>query len=125
MECMTGEFVIQIHSGWGPTHFDLMLECGEALATWQLAASPAGLAPGGAMPARKLPDHRRDYLTYEGPVSGDRGAVRILDAGAYELLEDGGGRCEFRLAGRIVQGDFELRRCDRAEDWTLTRAGVR
>lgn len=29
-------------------------------------------------------EHRRLYLDYEGPISGDRGSVRRVDAGTYE-----------------------------------------
>lgn len=29
-------------------------------------------------------DHRREYLTYEGPISGDRGHVRRVAAGRIE-----------------------------------------
>ena len=75
---MADAFVIQIHSGCGEPHYDFMLECGEALATWQLARSPEGLAAGGEMPAKKLADHRKAYLICEGPVSRGRGEVNIL-----------------------------------------------
>ena len=72
----------------GP-HADLMIESGETLATWSLPAVPepwaAGLAHAAPLAPLPLPmmverlaDHRRAYLDYEGPVSGDRGTVRRL-----------------------------------------------
>ena len=38
--------------------------------------------------AERLPDHRRRYLDYEGPISGNRGSVIRWDAGDYVLLSD-------------------------------------
>ena len=55
---MSNAFVIQIHSGCGPVHYDLMLERGQRLATWQLPKSPAEVRPAQSVPARKLKDHR-------------------------------------------------------------------
>jgi len=122
MLTMSRRFVIQIHSGYGPTHYDFMIEAGEALATWQLAESPAGLTAGTAMPARRLADHRREYLTYEGPVSRGRGRVDILDAGECEVTAEDPLRWEFRLAGRKLAGLFELTRAEETTDaWTLRR----
>jgi len=118
---MPKAFVIHIHSGFGPTHYDLMLEQGQALATWQLSQSPQPLEPGQAMPARKLPDHRRAYLTYQGPVSQGRGQVAMLDKGAYEPLRADEAYWEFRLSGRVLIGKFCLRRSGQGEDWTLER----
>lgn len=34
-----------------------------------------------SFPATRLPDHRADYLTYEGPLSHNRGSVRRLARG--------------------------------------------
>lgn len=64
------------------THFDLMVEQGEALRTWALDEWPV---QGQGAPARSLPDHRLDYLAYEGPVSGDRGAVTRVEQGTCEV----------------------------------------
>lgn len=114
------QFVVQFHSGHGPTHYDLMLEHGGALATWRLDASPAGLAAGESMPARKLADHRKHYLTYQGPVSGGRGEVRILDRGRYELAGQTDDLWEVALHGGALKGRYELRRLG-GGDWVLQR----
>jgi len=74
---MDGRFVIQFHDAPDGPHYDLMLEHEGALATWRLEELPGGAGGAGAMPAEKLPDHRLAYLSYEGPVSGGRGSVRI------------------------------------------------
>jgi hypothetical protein len=67
-------------------HWDLMLQVGAALKTWRLPQPPA---PGRSMPALSLPDHRLDYLEYEGPVSGKRGAVIRCAGGVYQWAEGG------------------------------------
>ena len=124
MAPMAAAFVVQIHSGYGELHYDLMLECGDALATWQLARSPEGLAAGCDMPAARLDDHRKAYLAYEGPVSRGRGEVRILDRGTYDLLARGDDRWEFDLHGGALRGRFELSRPAGADaPWLLRRLG--
>ena len=75
-------FVILEHDH--PTlHWDLMLESGNVLKTWRLPAPP----PQRPTTALALGDHRLDYLTYEGPVSGNRGAVKRWDHGTYATVE--------------------------------------
>ncbi len=111
-------FVIHMHSGNGPTHWDLMLQDAEALATWQLAQAPA-LQPGQAMPAKRLADHRTAYLTYEGPVSGDRGEVKRFDEGEYITLARAADRWEVTFEGNMLAGRYEL--AGRGDEWTLKR----
>jgi hypothetical protein len=36
----------------------------------------------------RLPDHRRVYLDYEGPISGGRGEVVRVEAGTFRSDED-------------------------------------
>jgi len=74
-------YVILQHD-WNGIHYDLMLEQGDVLKTWRLAAP---IQPGSQM-AIVLPDHRLDYLTYEGPVSRDRGIVTRVAEGTYEAV---------------------------------------
>ncbi|HZZ78671.1 MAG TPA: DNA polymerase ligase N-terminal domain-containing protein [Gemmataceae bacterium] len=61
-------------------HWDLMLEAGDVLQAWRLAAPPT---ESDAVEATQLGDHRRAYLDYEGPVSGNRGTVKRWDAGTF------------------------------------------
>ena len=61
-------------------HWDLMLEAGDVLQTWRLAAPPA---ESQTVEATALGDHRRMYLDYEGPISENRGAVSRWDAGSF------------------------------------------
>src|SRR5262245_17631602 len=80
-----------------PAHFDLMLEEGGVLRTWALESLPP--VGGEPIPAERLPDHRLDYLDYEGPVSGDRGSVSRVDFGTYEPLPSPPNQQRFRLDG--------------------------
>src|SRR6266516_4579452 len=81
-----------------PSHWDLMIEAGEMLRTWALERLPrswrdlqnrtaavysncAAVAETDSVSARMLGDHRRDYLEFEGPLSGERGAVIRIAAG--------------------------------------------
>ncbi len=97
---MNGTFVIQLHQVGDGYHYDLMLETGEALVTFQLPVLPGEIVDGESVEAARLPDHRREYLTYEGPVSGDRGTVRIVDRGRYDAPVAGPDCWDIRLVGR-------------------------
>ena len=86
-------------------HWDLMLDFGEALRTWRLLAEPA---LGTDVPAEALPDHRRAYLDYEGPVSGGRGTVHRWDNGEFEVESDGDEGLRVRLACSRLSGVASL-----------------
>jgi len=123
MIAMRREFVILVHGGHGPTHYDVMFERGGVLATWQLAQCPADAEPGEPLPARRLNDHRTTYLDYEGPVSGNRGRVERYDKGRYEPIRLDDSRWELRLCGRRVRGRVVIaKRPGRPEEWTFAVA---
>jgi hypothetical protein len=84
-----------------------MLESGEALRTWALAESPA---LGAVIAAEQLPDHRRAYLDYEGPVSGERGIVCRWDSGEFTVLSESADRLVIRFIGERLNGEAALRR---------------
>jgi hypothetical protein len=89
-------------------HWDLLVEIpGQALVpTWRLAADP--LTTPGPIPALRIKDHRRLYLEYEGPVSGDRGWLRRVDAGAGDSAIVTGNTLTVRLTGQRLHGWFEI-----------------
>ena len=122
---MRSSFVIILHTGFGPDHYDLMLETGEALATWQLERDCLGLGPGEGLTARKLPDHRLAYLNCQGPVSGGRGRVVRVRAGTYETLDSGPDRLVVRLDSPGVSATFGLSRGTEpgqpGDNWLITR----
>jgi hypothetical protein len=100
-------------------HWDLMLERGEVLRTWRLAAPPV---EGGRVAAEASFDHRRLYLDYEGPVSGDRGTVVAWDRGTYEGAADGAERVVVRLHGGRLRGTATLERAETGE-WVVSVSG--
>ena len=119
-------FVVQQHfraeDDW---HFDLMLECQEALVTFS-----SGVAPDETkrLPTavRQLPNHRLAYLDHEGEVSGDRGWCKIHDRGTFEWVRPPADACPaarvgetacdlldeivVRLEGEKTKGVFRLSR---------------
>jgi hypothetical protein len=99
-------------------HWDLMLEESETLRTWSLAAPPAD---GESTVARSLPDHRKAYLDYEGPVSRNRGSVARWDFGHFRWHEQNDTTLVCTLDGQRLRGRLVLSRRDAsAESWKAT-----
>ena len=88
-----------------------MLEANGVLRTWVLTALPADDSREDIL-AERLPDHRLDYLDYEGPLSGQRGTVRREDAGTYASLAESKDAWEVRLAGQQIRGRMRLSKDD-------------
>ena len=86
-------------------HWDLMLEAGEKLRTWRLAEMPR---PGCRMEATAIGDHRRMYLDYEGPVSGDRGRVTRWDLGTFDWLAENDQQTDLEFSGGKLSGTVHL-----------------
>lgn len=108
-----------------PSHWDLMLEQQGVLQTWEVQTLPAAWAGhfGGeksaekAVPIRLLPDHRIDYLDYEGPISNDRGRVERCDRGAYVVLDQDDGSSKLELSGAVLNCVVQLQR--QKDEWLL------
>ena len=115
---MPTRFVILHHSLPGGEHWDLMLEHGDVLLTWQLQRDPTGPATF-PIPARRIGDHRKAYLEYEGPVSKDRGTVRRVDTGTVELQQITEAKYDLVLRGRHLSGSMTLTAT--GSDWVLER----
>jgi hypothetical protein len=113
-------FVVLQHDHPDRLHWDFMLEQGESLATWALPMPPAW---EHVLPARPLADHRREYLQYEGPVSGQRGTVVRWDEGQFEWVENNAGCVVVDLKGRKIIGRARIERAGRGSagfHWYLT-----
>ena len=126
-----------------PSHWDLMLQAGDALRTWALVQLPRGwqaareqtaiswpdcppAADSNAVEAEQLDDHRLAYLEYEGPLSGDRGRVTQIDTGTFTTTDDIGDIGEFRgnwhveLSGVRLRGPISLSESSSGHrKWTL------
>lgn len=85
-------------------HWDFLLETGEHLTTWRLLSLPNSQGAAQTISAERLPDHRKMYLDYEGPVSGNRGQVQRVDRGAYILIEQTETYWQLRIEGEMLQG---------------------
>ncbi|RPI89883.1 MAG: hypothetical protein EHM42_02275 [Planctomycetaceae bacterium] len=93
-------FVVLSHD-WPTRHWDLMLENDAVLRTWRLDRAP-DLA--GPIAIQRLPDHRRAYLDFEGPVSGNRGNVTRVLSGTYEFRVQASERLDIMLSSQL--GDW-------------------
>ncbi len=89
------------------THWDFMLECEGVLRTWALPQPPRA---GQSMIGQALADHRIEYLTYEGPVSRDRGHVTQWDRGQYTILNDQGDCLAIQLVGDRLRCEVTITR---------------
>jgi hypothetical protein len=101
-------------------HWDLMLEAGDGLRTWELDRRPR---EGSTVRATELGVHRLDYLDYEGPVSGNRGSVRRWDSGQFDVLSEAPNVIEISIHGGKLAGRMMLCR-DREDEpkWSVELA---
>lgn len=105
-----------------------MLESNGVLLTWELQQMPGKwcdalqLSTGSApmVVCRRIADHRLDYLGIEGPISGNRGSVTQIDAGACEYIAQSESRIVVELSGRTLSGRVELAELEHSESWTLS-----
>ena len=118
---MPNRYVILHHLAASGEHWDFMLEEKEALLTWQMMTEPRS-RESCPIECRRIKDHRKHYLDYEGPISGGRGFVTRIDRGRYELLASDHGKLTIRIDGERMKGDFQLERSDSRSQtrWTLT-----
>lgn len=79
-------YVVLRHEAIADPHFDFMLEIepGKPLTTWRLPVWPL---TSFYSDATRLDDHRNTFLTYQGPLSKNRGAVRRVETGECEVQE--------------------------------------
>lgn len=108
-------FVILHHRQRDGDHWDLMIEQADGLATWRLDRYPKGETT--TIAARRIHDHRKAYLEYEGELSGGRGSVERVDGGRCRILCADEHLWEIQLEG-IVHGRFNLR-WTHADHWRL------
>ncbi|NND99680.1 MAG: hypothetical protein HKN47_20370 [Pirellulaceae bacterium] len=73
-------------AGAGGDHFDWMFQYDNTLKTWATAPI-VSLRGEVSLDARRLPDHRLEYLEIEGDIGNDRGSVSQVIRGDYQLAE--------------------------------------
>ena len=106
---MQSLFVIQLHQTQNGNHFDLMLEQGQSLLTFQMPLPLCDFQAGQELSVTRLPDHRKLYLTYEGEISDGRGQVHIVDRGRYQMAEKNANFWVIIFSGQQAQGVFCIR----------------
>lgn len=121
----------------GSHHFDWLIEpmgpvaatAGDAAAdpdrreliAWRLPEAPDAAAVM-TTEADRLPPHRRVYLDYEGPISGNRGEVHRVARGEADAILDTAERFEARgqMSGRAFRLDATPAPARAAATWRLT-----
>jgi hypothetical protein len=113
-------FVVLRHVDDEGTHFDLMIESGQALATWKAVGPPESCRDHPWL-CRRIKDHRRDYLEYEGPVSGNRGVVSRHDEGTFMIEDESPLRMHLIFRGTRLRGCCALSLMDpKNQGWSLS-----
>jgi hypothetical protein len=109
-------YAVLWHSQTDEPHFDLLIETypGSDLATWRSPVWPIERR----VELRRLRDHRRIFLDYEGQLTGDRGQVRRVAGGECRVSIGEAGSCQVQFSAggglmiRPVAGDiWEAQAC--------------
>ena len=101
----------------GSHHFDWLLarDADGPLLTFRLQTDIS--SDGGRFEGLLLPDHRRAYLEYEGPISRNRGHVIRVAQGACEVISESPDQIEIWAKLGVRRGF--LRGSCRPGDWFL------
>lgn len=104
-------------------HWDLMLEDEGLLKTWRLnqlpLIDPVSDETSIDLIAEALPDHRIQYLDYEGPVSGNRGEVKRWDRGTFSFLQHSNDLIVALMTGEELAGQITLKKTDQDNQWSF------
>ncbi len=76
----------------GTSHFDWLIEIPNRsdehrLRAFRTDSDPSLRHSGQLFHGEQLPDHRAHYLSYEGPISGDRGSVLQVACGVCDVYD--------------------------------------
>ena len=111
-------FVVLVHERPdGEVHYDLLIAWSDAGAegtclTWSFVEPPAERE----QQCRRIFDHPRRFLTYEGPLREGLGRVTRHDAGTCQLEGDPDETLVLTLTGATIAGTFRLRRLSASRD---------
>ena len=119
---MLKQFVFHHHTGYGQPHYDLMLEYGKTLATWQLTIPLSEIQYKQPIIVQKIQDHRLMYLSYEGTISKGRGQIKKVDFGDYKLLINETSHWECFLHGQHSTAYYTLTKIEGENNsWSLVK----
>ena len=106
-------YLVLRHDAIPEPHFDLMFEpdSDSPLLTWRSPRWP--LQSGDYV--QEMPEHRRIYLDYQGPVSNGRGYVTRVHAGRYRSDAKDSARFEATLE----DGSALILRRDNSDQWIV------
>lgn len=113
----------------GTSHVDWMIapddmDGRELLVTFRVAGRVDELTAGERLAARRIGDHRRAYLTFEGPVSDGRGTVRRLAGGVVVSWQRLPGRWHMEIdwvgpAGGFRRQALDVTRQRPGDSWVI------
>ena len=116
----------------GTNHVDWMIvpddmDGHELLVTFRVAGRVDELTAGGRLAATRIADHRRAYLTREGPVSEARGTVRRLADGVVVSWTRDADRWHMEIdwsdpTGGVRRQRLLVRRDGPGDDWAIEAA---
>jgi hypothetical protein len=108
-------FVVLRHDGIDDPHFDVMIEAapGSSLTTWRSTSWP----PKVNERAKKIGEHRKEYLEYQGAVSGRRGNVKRVESGTFTKSAAKFGIEVYQLNGASI--DRVMMRQVSADEWVM------
>lgn len=120
------QYVLLKHANGDKFHVDFLLDCGlERLLSWQIcdenlarllvsriknsvfSKRPKQKNDTIDLFCRRIFDHRKLYLNYEGDIAGDRGRVDRAECGKWELLEVLTRQIIIKTTGRLVTDDSQ------------------
>lgn len=85
---MSHRTIVILEHDWPRLHWDLLCDLNslsERVPTWSMDQRLTNKLMTGS--AIQRPDHRRLYFNYEGPVSKNRGFVKRISEGQFDLME--------------------------------------
>ncbi|NNM84731.1 MAG: hypothetical protein HKL96_03100 [Phycisphaerales bacterium] len=121
----TLRYAILEHTLAAQAHWDLLLEQApdQPLATWKISLPPEqwlqACQAQGSIPVIRLPNHRRMYLDYSGPISNNRGEVRQVQTGILRWLKSSEHHFVALLSPAPNTPPLHYTLEDRGHGWTL------
>ena len=116
--------VLLRHTQDGDVHFDWLLGVpgmgkSERLWTWRIAVPSCDWVKGQSYEMQRIFDHRAQYLTYEGEISGNRGYVERVDEGTHHPVVWSGEKITTRMELRHFKG-IAIMECLNEDQWQVT-----